>query len=252
MHVNLCKNCTATFEGNFCSNCSQKTNTKRLDWQYVWDELKYTFLHINSGFLFTCKELFLRPGTMVREFLEGKCVKHYKPILLVFVLAGATSFLIHLLPSENMTALYFKKNDPKYIKQISEITTWIKSHYSLIEIAFLPLTSLSTWFSFRCWGYNFKENIIINSFVAAQRLIFGIIIFPINYYLQDTSFVSSAFIGLLGYLFTIFLYCQLYNQHAVLKVILKLLLSLVYSSIIVILVSVFIGFTFAFIKIKYL
>ena len=93
MHHNLCKNCEHTHEGNFCSSCGQKTNTKTLDWHYILDELKYTFLHINGGLLYTSKQLLTRPGDMTREFIEGKRVKHYKPILLVFVLSGIAAFL---------------------------------------------------------------------------------------------------------------------------------------------------------------
>ena len=32
---------------------------------------------------------------MVKEYLDGKRIKHYKPILMVFVLSGITGLLLH-------------------------------------------------------------------------------------------------------------------------------------------------------------
>ncbi len=144
MHHNLCKNCTYTFEGNFCSNCGQKTNTKRLDWHYIYEELKYTFLHVNSGLLFTAKQLYIRPGHMVREFIEGKRVKHYKPILLVFVLAGIMSLALHYLKLEKLISNYTTDQKDVTIK----IFGWITKHYTIVELLLLPFISLASWITY--------------------------------------------------------------------------------------------------------
>ncbi len=250
MHHNLCKNCTHTFDGNFCSNCGQKTNTKRLDWHYIYDELKYTFLHINNGLLYTSKQLFVRPGFMVKEFLEGKRVKHYKPILMVFVLAGITGFLMHYIQVENYIPNYNSK-DENYIANVKKITSWIKNHYSIVELALIPLVSICSWISFRKWGYNFIENVIISSFASSQRLIIRILIFPINYYIEDIcSYTFKTLFSLSAYILTIWLYFQLYNVHKTIHIIGRLMLMFLYLIIGFLVLCVGIGFGYAFLNAK--
>lgn len=223
MHVSLCKNCSHTFEGNFCSNCGQKTTTKRLDWQYVYDELKYTFLHVNNGLLFTAKQLYIRPGVMVREFIEGKRVKHYKPILMVFVLAGIMGLALHYLKLEKLVSNYNSGNPEVTAKTFR----WISSHYTIVELLLLPIISLASWITYRKWGYNYIENVIINSFATSQRLLFSIATFPILYLLQDKSLFLKNIIQFPEYLLTIWMYWQLYPNKTVNQRIVRLFLFVV-------------------------
>lgn len=214
----LCKNCEHVFQGNFCSNCGQKTNTVRLNWHYVQDELKYTFLHLNKGFLYTAKQLFTRPGDTVREFIEGKRVQHYKPILLLFVLAGLNGLAMHFLPVEEF--IYNPGSDQPSAKQAElgrKIFDWMSKNYALYELLVLPFYAFCSWLAFKKFGYNYIENIIINCFATSQRLMIGLLLFPIQYFLRGTSFLMTfSFLTMIPTIgFTIWLFIQLYkNQNA--------------------------------------
>jgi len=213
MNHHLCKNCEHTFEGNFCSNCGQKTSTKRLDWNYIFDELKYTFLHLNGGLLYTSKQLLTRPGDMVREFIEGKRVKHYKPILLVFVLAGISTLLLHYSGDLYLLdQMKTKKDNPFDPKLYAD---FVSKYYTYIQLASIPIISLCSWLGFKKWGYNYIENIIINSFAVAQSLIIGIIATPIkNLFIgSDSFFLVTTLLSLLSFVYLIWLYLQLYKSR---------------------------------------
>ena len=41
---------------------------KRIDGKYIWDEIR-SVLNFDKGIFYTIKELFIRPGDTVREFL---------------------------------------------------------------------------------------------------------------------------------------------------------------------------------------
>lgn len=230
MQPQLCKNCEHVFQGNFCSNCGQKTNTVRLDWHYIQEELKYTFLHINKGLLYTIKELFTRPGDSVREFLEGKRIKHYKPILLVFVLAGLNGLLSHYFHLEKVFTKLDKLNASEQQSKLglnqSEIYNWIIDHYALIELGLLPLISICSWLAFKKWGYNYVENIIINSYASGLRLATSICFFPLIYLTRENAFVllASTISGLVSLGMTIWMYVQLYKNKDLGHVILRILL----------------------------
>ncbi|WP_445452688.1 DUF3667 domain-containing protein [Flavobacterium sp. 25HG05S-40] len=249
MNQHLCKNCEHSFAGNFCSNCGQKTNTVRLNWTYLKDEANYTILHFNKGFLYTIRELFTRPGDTIREFLEGKRVKHYKPILLVFVLAGINGYLASQLDiketfkefdySNNMN----KREQAAFMTEYMKCVKWAFGHWSLMEIFALPIVSLVSWISFRKWGYNFIENVIINSFASGQRLIFSIFT-SITYLILPSGYMGkfSVFATIITFGLTIWTYASLYKQKEgsalMFRIALFILLLFVMAIILIIIFSI--------------
>jgi Protein of unknown function (DUF3667) len=240
MQPQLCKNCEHVFQGNFCSNCGQKTNTVRLNWHYIQDELKYTFLHINKGFLYTAKQLFIRPGHTVREFLEGKRVQHYKPILLLFVLAGLNGLLMHYLPVEEFIYQQNSDTSERQLKAGKLFYDWLTTHYALYELLVLPLYALCSWLAFKKFGYNYIENIIINCFATSQRLMIGILLFPLQYFLRNTPyFLVVSFLTIIptfGY--TIWMIVQLYTSQNTTSVFLRMLLFVFNLSLLFILLLI--------------
>lgn len=83
MHKNVrhCLNCNNVLNDNFCSKCGQSARTSRVNAKHLVEELQYGLLHINKGLLYTTKELLLRPGLTIKNYLAGKRVKYTKPLL---------------------------------------------------------------------------------------------------------------------------------------------------------------------------
>lgn len=228
MQLELCKNCENTTEGNFCSNCGQKRHTVRLDWHYIREEIKYTFLHINKGLLYTSKQLLTRPGKTVKEFIEGKRIQHYKPILFVFVLAGINGLLNHYLPMEEVLKAMAggNKTPSKAPFSPNDVFNFITNHYAVVELLFLPIISFCSWLAFKKWGYNYVENIIINCYGSGLRLVFGILVFPIHYLVCRTSafLPITTFLGFISIALTVWLYLELYKGRPLKFIILRILL----------------------------
>ena len=253
MQPQLCKNCDNEHEKNFCSHCGQKTNTVRLNWHFVKDELEYTFLHINKGLLYTAKHLFTNPGETIRDYIDGKRVQHYKPILLVFVLAGLTGLLTHFIGIEKLVPI---ATEPTAKMKAGftfgkETMDWMLSHYAIIELSLIPLISLCSYFAFKKWGYNYIENIIINCFASGQRLLFGIAIFPIEYLFSSSKYFMdiASILSLSTYLLTIWTYYKIYEKKEIGEFILRVLLFGFLFVVIIILVAI-IGIIAAFLLTK--
>ncbi|RCH56453.1 hypothetical protein DJ568_00920 [Mucilaginibacter hurinus] len=81
-----CKNCYNRFEGNFCNNCGQDADTKRINIHYFLDALQHKYLKLNKGFFFTVYGLFVRPGNTIKDYLDGKRVEYFKPFDLIYCL----------------------------------------------------------------------------------------------------------------------------------------------------------------------
>lgn len=249
----ICKNCEHIYQGKFCNYCGQKAHTEKLNLHFVIDEIKYTFLHINKGLLFTAKELFTRPGHTIREFIEGKRVNHYKPILLVFVLAGIEGLLNHYLPIKEMMGKVSPLSSSKQAKIPFKIDPysvfeWTSSHYAILELLFIPLVSFCTWLAFKKWGYNYIENIILNCFLAGQRMIFGIIVFPIIYLCSGNYklFIITSLLQFGTYGFSIWGLLQLYKDKNIGNFILRFLLFSVLLCIVFLVLFMIVFFAFLY------
>ncbi len=241
-----CKNCQFEFEGKFCNNCGQKAKTERLDWKYVSDEAKYTFLHFNGGFAHTAKQLFTRPGDSIREFIEGRRVGHYKPLLFLFVLAGIYGVLMHYIDFSAMPKPM--SGDTPEAQRIAaeineKITSWMVNHYSIVELIQLPIYAFCSWIAFRKWGYNFIEHLILNSFASSQRIIVNIVLVPLlifaSYFSKNIIWLVS-FVGFGSFGFTIWTIATFFRGRDSGQLILRMLLFCVVM-VAVIMLAVAIG-----------
>ena len=183
-----CKNCNEPVEGKFCSNCGQSTGTHRLSFHFLLHDLQHGFLHFDKGIIYTVKQLYTRPGHSIREFIEGKRVRHFRPISLVIILATVYGILYHyfhinLLVSEGEEG--FSLSEIAVLKSLNE---WIATHTAWVELLTIPFYSLGSFIAFRKQGYNFMEHIVLNSFLAGQRLVMLLVTFPLVIYLNGTHY----------------------------------------------------------------
>jgi Protein of unknown function (DUF3667) len=235
-----CQNCNTTLQGKYCNNCGQSAETHKIDVHYLWHDIQHGLLHFDKGILFTTKELFTRPGHSIREFLEGKRVKHFKPISLVIVLAGLYGLLFHFFKINMFTDYVVISGDVERVNHINEViknmSEWIGQHYSILALLQIPIFTIGTYLCFRKAGYNFVEHLIINTFLVGQRLILHIFTFPLYYISNGTPMLITAdkIINLIGYALAIWALIQLFKNQR--KRILKTIFSLLISFLIIFLI----------------
>ena len=82
-----CKNCDQNIDTNFCPNCGQSAKVGEINLSYFLQEMTDSLFQINRGFFFTMRELFIRPGESIREYLSGKRNNHFTPIAYVLTLS---------------------------------------------------------------------------------------------------------------------------------------------------------------------
>jgi len=185
--------------------------------------------------LFTIKELFIRPGNSIRQFLGGKRIKHFKPISLVIILAGAYAFLFHYYDinmfSSNVEISGSGADYAHAKKTVDHIIDWVSEHYALVTFIQLPVLALGTYLGFKKAGYNFVEHLVINSFLTSQRLVLRLLTFPIFYYYNNTPALKTAsnIIDFIGYILMAWSLFQLFNTLSSGQRIWRVLLSLAIS-----------------------
>ena len=91
-----CKNCNHHLKGNFCSNCGQSANTHDINFGSIVHEIQHSVFHIDKGILYTTQQLFIRPGHTIREYIEGKRVKHFKPVAYILILSAIYTLIANV------------------------------------------------------------------------------------------------------------------------------------------------------------
>lgn len=186
----ICKNCHQSFKGHYCNNCGQTAETHKLNFHYIWHDIQHGLLHFDKGIAYTAKQLFTRPGHSIRDFIEGKRVKHFKPISLVMILATAYVALIHILNIEMFVKAKEAVSTNSHIN-IEKLSEWLLSHYAIITLAVIPLHTIGTVICFKKQGYNFIEYFVLNTYKAAQKLYVSILFIPLFYHYSGTPTINT-------------------------------------------------------------
>jgi hypothetical protein len=89
-----CANCGTTLEGPYCHACGQNAdNHKRSILHLIWEAIEGMF-HLDGRLALTLPALFFRPGTLAKDYMEGRIVRHVPPFrtflvaLLLFIFAA--------------------------------------------------------------------------------------------------------------------------------------------------------------------
>ena len=91
--AHVCPTCGTQFEGNYCPRCGQSSKIGR----YSFKNAFLLFLDVwglgNRGMFRTIRDLILRPGYMIRDYLQGMQMAYFPPFKLFFLLI-AVSLLV--------------------------------------------------------------------------------------------------------------------------------------------------------------
>jgi hypothetical protein len=236
-----CKNCGTSFKGNFCYNCGQAANTHRLNAHSVWHDIQHGLLHVDKGIFYTLIQLFTRPGYSIREYLEGKRVKHFKPVSLVIILATVYALANHylhisMIEENNNTVsirnfgfnFNFTATQGQGKPLITEITEFVVSHFALFQLLFLPFYAGATRLAFRKSGYNYVEHLIINAFLRGQAIVIAMFMLPFIYIGVLGRETSSNIVAILQIICFFWVFLQIENQSKKGKVIKRCLLTMLY------------------------
>lgn len=161
-----CKNCGASASGKHCNQCGQKLNTTRITIHSVLHEVFHYFTHIDKGLGYTLKQLIIRPGTMQKEYLEGKRTRHQKPFSLFFLcgtIAGLGYYFINLAYQN----IYNRDSEAE--------ADFFRNYFVLIQALMMPFYSFILWVLFRNSKRNYAEMLVLTLYVVS--IVFLVFVF---------------------------------------------------------------------------
>ncbi|MBO3100287.1 DUF3667 domain-containing protein [Gelidibacter pelagius] len=225
----ICKNCEQNINGNFCSNCGQKSKVRRVDFKYLLEEIPNSIFQINRGFLFTLKELFIRPGHCIREFLEGKRKNHFKP--LAFIIFTSTLYVISHYFLGNQTFIDDAISGFKAGGKVenSSIIDWISKNQTYVILLLVPFFSLASYLAFLKSKYNYFEHLVLNIYITGQQMF----IYFIFSFIFDRNGLLILLPLLLGMAFNFWAYFQFFSKKNTFKKVFLILLTYIIFAIII-------------------
>ncbi|MEO5968145.1 MAG: DUF3667 domain-containing protein [Ferruginibacter sp.] len=226
----ICKNCNNQLEGNFCSNCGQNSNVGKIDFKYVINDIPDSIFQVNSGLFFTVKELFLRPGKSIREFIIGKRKRFFKPIAYVLLISTLYALLSMLVEQGTVLGEVVRgmsqafKTDDKYTS-VTKLFDWIINNHAYSTIILLPFLSLASYLAFFKCKFNYFEHFILNAYITAQQALIYSFFVIIQFTVKSESYFLQYVPLSLAFTFGLWAFLQFFNNEKKLKVVLLYLLT---------------------------
>ena len=178
----VCPTCGTSFEGNYCPRCGQSTRIGR----YSFKNAFLLFLDVwglgNRGMFRTIRDLILRPGYMIRDYLQGMQMAYFPPFKMFFLLItlgllvdtgmnikrenriekaqieinegifkalNQTDSISNNTEKKQDTASIDNQTTKETIDSSNAAYEWTIKHLSFVTIIFLLLFSLPLYFFFR-------------------------------------------------------------------------------------------------------
>lgn len=202
-----CKNCDTEVTQNYCPNCGQPAQLKRINGHYIAHEIEHV-LHFERGILYTVRELLTNPGENVRHYISENRSRLVKPIIFIVV----TSLLYSI-----STQFFHIKDGYVNFEDDKESTTklifgWIQGHYGYANILMGVPIALWTKLFFRKYGYNFFEILILLCFIMGM----GMLIIAVFAIIQGlTHIYLMGFSGVLTIVYITWAIGQFFDKRKV-------------------------------------
>ncbi|MGI9525998.1 MAG: DUF3667 domain-containing protein [Weeksellaceae bacterium] len=192
------------------ANLRNKQNAQtlnKIDGKYVWREI-ISVLNFDKGIFYTIKEIFLRPGKTIQEFLLHDRKRLVKPIIFIII----TSLIYSIINN------YFQIEE-KYIDQnglenstIGKLIKWIQQNYGYANILMGVFIAFFIKLFFRKFDYNFYEILILLCYIMG----IGMLILSFFSLIQGLFHIKLFEIGgILAFVYTTFAITDFYDKTKV-------------------------------------
>ncbi|SHM05748.1 DUF3667 domain-containing protein [Chryseobacterium polytrichastri] len=150
----------------FCTNCKQNLKPKRIDGHYILHEIEH-ILHFERGILYTVRELLIRPGENIKNFINENRSRLVKPIIFIIVTSLIYTLINHFFHIEQS----YIKIDGAKDSQFNAINNWVQSHYGYSNIIMGGFIAFWLKIFFKKYDYNFFEILILLCFVLGMEML---------------------------------------------------------------------------------
>lgn len=202
-----CLNCNKEIKDKYCSNCSQATSTHRFTLSHVFQhDFIHGIFHFDKGFLYTVKELFTRPGHSIREYVQGKRVKHFNYFAAIILLV-TLGYFIKKWAKIDATELF---DDKKTVEGLLKV---LKNYSKITVFLNIPIISFISYLLFKKSKQNYTENLVLNLYMLCGTLIISFALLSSMIFTDSKDFLVGVnySAAVLIFLYVIIFYYQYFS-----------------------------------------
>lgn len=170
-----CVNCNRPLSPDFkvCPECGQKIKIHRFTITHILHELLHAFTHADKGALHMLKELAIRPGIVLQEYiLEGKRKKYFNPFTLLLIILGFSVFMNSVFhpfqKNQYITQEQMAKAKTKEAKAIyqrvtegqAKVNAFMEKRTNIMTFITAPIMALAFWLVFKGKKMNYAEHMV--------------------------------------------------------------------------------------------
>ena len=218
----VCTHCGYGYNGRYCPQCGMSSKHDR----FTFKRLTHNFLDIwgfgNRPMFRSIRDLFWRPGYMIRDYLEGHHLSYFPPFKMLAVFTIVIVFVSWVFGFKDPLVGKMIADDLKEIPATGKITTLAFDYISsaliyldkndlyriLIQNVFVVLAA---WIVFRKKGYNLVETFFSQIYINCQMHIVALVWMLITWDLPPTVILPYYVPASLAFVVLIFDYKQLYG-----------------------------------------
>ncbi|HEY0742588.1 MAG TPA: hypothetical protein VGD40_14030 [Chryseosolibacter sp.] len=220
-----CLNCSTKTIGKYCHECGQKTEDVRYTMRGLVKDLFYSTVHFeNKGLPITIVRMTTAPGRAIHAVLQGQRQSLYPP-LKYLALVGAIVIICSLryrffhneytqVNSNQHKVAGLIYIPEKYEAFVENFFKFAEDNATILNIAAIPIFAFFSFVWLSGKKYNFAENLVLNTFITAQQLVFLLLLVPFYEFLPGSKTVLITIYTVAVILYNIWVYLQFFGFNA--------------------------------------
>lgn len=132
----------------------------RIDGKYIWNEIS-SVLNFEKGLFYTIRELLIKPGETVREFIQKDRNRLVKPIIFIIICSFIYTIIQQIFNFEDGYVGYSFSEE----STINSLFNWISKNYGYSNILMGIFIAFWIKIFFGKYNYNFYEILILLCFL---------------------------------------------------------------------------------------
>ncbi len=113
-----CANCGALLRGRFCHDCGQTADNHKRSLPHLTWEVIEDLVHLDGRLSRTLPDLFLRPGRLAKDYIEGRLARHVPPFRMFLV-----SLLLFIFAAEHAAHEVAAQNERQQARREAALAT---------------------------------------------------------------------------------------------------------------------------------
>ena len=181
---------------------------KRITLGHVFNSLILAF-NMDRGGIYTVKQLFIKPGEAVRDYLGANRYHYTPPFRILIITTAIVLFAIGLSEITETAEAQFsadvsstmseaKNEKVDATEEIKGILQDLSAYFNLILWTFIPIMAFFTWLLNLKKEYNYAEHLVFQTYLFCVSNVLGFL-FPLDHFMDGRIIFAVIYIAILFY-----------------------------------------------------